>query len=94
MRRRNAIVRVLTEKMHPRRFILRAARVSYLLAIPLPQGNKNKIQNIQDPRDEVCILKYCNFNIKTLFAARGQTGKMILLDIPEAALPPPRLFHP
>lgn len=60
----------------------------------LPRGNTNKTQNSQDPKDEVCILKHCDLNIKTALAARGQTGKTMHLDIAEAALPPPRVFHP
>lgn len=36
----------------------------YLLAIPLPQGNKNKVQNVQDP-GAVLFLYFktlCNLN--------------------------------
>lgn len=38
----------------------------YLLAIPLPQGNKNKVQNAQDPRAVVFLYfkTLCNLNAK------------------------------
>lgn len=38
----------------------------YLLAISLPQRNKNKVQNVQDPRDVVFLYfkTLCNLNTK------------------------------